>query len=473
MISLGVDLGLYLLSAVFAGLTALTATLPPHGAWGRVATIGYAAATLVVIVQLISRQVRGRAVLTAAAWVATAIVPLVVQAVQRADGRTDRAQEEVIVVEHGGDRLLHTGTPYLTRAAIAALPPDERLLGYLPYQPGMALFGLPRAIFGVAWWTDARVWFAMVTGTVIALAVALLARAGVPQPPLVRAVQAATVLPICALTLAVGGDDLPVLALCLLALCYAALDRHGAAGIAVGVAGALKLFAWPVALVLLALAVTRRQQLRYAAGALGLPVLVLIPAFIVDPAAAVENVVRFPLGRGLVQSPAQSPFPGHLIAADLPGGHAIAAALLVLTGVAIAIWLVRRPPRDAPAAAVVCAVGLLAATLLMPATRFGYLLYPIAYALWVPALRIRPKLDGLRDTGTGHTRATYSPPNCVGTRGGRTRMCWAWYAAACRWPRGSPPRCRYRWTRWWYASSACRGHPRWRSARSVRARYAC
>ena len=33
-----------------------------------------------------------------------------------------------------------------------------------------------------------------------------------------RAVQAATVLPICALTLATGGDDLPVLALCLLAL---------------------------------------------------------------------------------------------------------------------------------------------------------------------------------------------------------------------------------------------------------------
>lgn len=27
-------------------------------------------------------------------------------------------------------------------------------------------------------------------------------------------------------------------------------------------------------------------------------------------------------------------------------------------------------------------MGLLAAILLMPATRFGYLLYPIAYAVW-------------------------------------------------------------------------------------------
>ncbi|HKT05829.1 MAG TPA: glycosyltransferase family 87 protein [Rugosimonospora sp.] len=395
MFALGVDLGLYLLSALFAGLTAVTATLPPHGAWGRIATAGYAVATLVVLVQLLVRKLAGgtaRAVLTAAAWAATALLPLVVEAIQRAGGRTDRAQEEVIVVEHGGQRLLDTGTPYLTRAAIAALPPDERLLGYLPYQPAMALFGLPRAIFGTVWWTDARVWFALVTAVCVGLAAGLLRRAGTAPGPLVRAVQAATVLPICALTLAVGGDDLPVLGLCLLALVYAALGRFGASGLAVGIAGALKLFAWPVALVLLVLAARRGHGRRYASGALGLPVLVLVPPFLVDPGAAVENVVRFPLGQGLVDSPAQSPFPGHLIAVGVPGGRAIAAVLLVLAGAAIGFWLLRRPPRDAAAAAGVCAVGLLAATLLMPSTRFGYLLYPIAYALWMPVLRIGPKL---------------------------------------------------------------------------------
>jgi hypothetical protein len=31
--------------------------------------------------------------------------------------------------------------------------------------------------------------------------------------------------------------------------------------------------------------------------------------------------------------------------------------------------------------------GLLAAILLMPSTRFGYLLYPIALLAWVPAFR--------------------------------------------------------------------------------------
>jgi hypothetical protein len=309
-------------------------------------------------------------------------VPLLVEAAR------GEAQEEVIVVERAGQRLLDTGTPYLGRAAIAALPADERLLGYVPYQPGMALFGLPRALAGTHWWTDARVWFALVTALVLAAALAVV-RARASGAALVRALQAATVLPICALTLAVGGDDLPVLALCLLALAFAARERFVGAGLAVGVAGALKLFAWPVALVLLALAATRGRRVaaRFALPAIGLPVLAVLPALAVDPGAAVENLVRFPLGRGLVGSPAASPFPGHLIAEALPGGRLIAAALLVAAGLVIGWWLLRRPPRDAATAALICAYGLTAALLLMPATRFGYLLYPIAYLVWRPVFR--------------------------------------------------------------------------------------
>jgi hypothetical protein len=380
------DLGLYALSALFALLTAASATLPPHRTWGDVAVFGYAAATLCVLVQLAARprfcSWRIRGTLTALTWIAVAVVPLVVEAAR------GQAQEEVVVVERAGQRLLDTGTPYLGRAAIAALPSDERLLGYVPYQPGMALFGLPRALAGNVWWTDARVWFAVVTVAALVTALAVLRRRA-DGAALVRATQAATVLPICALTLAVGGDDLPVLALCLLALAFAARDRFPAAGLAVGVAGALKLFAWPVALVLLALAATRgrRTLAGYALPALGVPIVAVLPAVIVDPGAAVENLVRFPLGRGLVGSPAASPFPGHLIAAALPGGRVIAAALLVAAGLAIGWVLVRRPPRDADAAALICAYGLTAAIALMPATRFGYLLYPVAYLVWRPALR--------------------------------------------------------------------------------------
>jgi hypothetical protein len=416
---LALDLLLYGAAAIFAGITAANATLLPHKAWGRVAVIGYTAAAVVALVQLLARRRFGqsagtpvRAALTVATFAATALVPMLIEAVQRANGRLDRAQEEVGVVEAGGARLWHTGTPYLGHDAIATLPNGQQLDAYLPYQPGMALFGLPRAAAGVAWWTDARVWFALVFMGALGVAVWLLCRGGADRARVVRAVQAATVLPIVTLTVATGGDDLPVLGLCLLALAMAARDRHVMAGVVIGVAGALKLFAWPVALVLIALAATRHKARVSALGAAGIPVLALVPAFLVDRGAAVENVIRFPLGRGIVKSPAESPFPGHLIAANLPGGGAIATGLLVLAGLGIGGWLVRWPPVTASQAAIVCMWGMLAAILLIPSTRFGYLLYPVAYAGLAAALRsldVGTSISGSgrrTDAAAGSGRAT-------------------------------------------------------------------
>ncbi|PZF89915.1 hypothetical protein C1I99_25065 [Micromonospora deserti] len=381
---------MYAGSAGFAAITAVTSTLLPHRAWGGIAAVGYLLAALAVAGQLHARRrdpasplsgLPARWAITGLAWAATTLLPVVVQSAERAGGRTDRAQEEVLVVEESGRRLVDTGTPYLGHDAIAALPPGEQLLGYTPYQPGMALFGLPRAAVD-AWWTDARVWFAV--GTALALALALRTLLSAPRADdrnrrdaaLLRGAQAATVLPVCALTLATGGDDLPVLALCLLALALAAVGRPGRAGIAVGLAGALKLFAWPVAVVLIIWGASRRAGLRVAAGAVGVPAVALLPALLVDRDALVENVLRFPLGHGLVTSPAQSPFPGHLIAATLPAGRVLAAAL-------------------------VCGYGLLAAILLMPSTRFGYLLYPLALLAWAPALSIPVPPTGGRSAATG------------------------------------------------------------------------
>ena len=379
---LAADAALYGLAAAFALVTALTSTLVPHRAWGAIAAWAYLGAFLVVVGQLVLRRPDRRMALTWVAWVGAAILPLVVQAVQRAGGRAGRAQEEVLVAEHMGERLADTGTPYLGPDAIAALPPGEQLLGYAPYQPGMAVFGLPRAALGDVWWTDARVWFAVATAAALVAALRLLP----PGGSLVRAVQFAAVLPICALTLATGGDDLPVLALALLALACCAGGRFGAAGLAVGAAAALKLFALPIVIVLAALALRTGNGRRFLPGALGLPVLALLPALLVDGNAFVENVIRFPLGHGLVTSPAQSPFPGYLITRSVPGGRFVALGLLVAVGLAIAVVLVRRPPRTAAAAALFCGYGLLAAILLMPTTRFGYLLYPLALLVWAPAL---------------------------------------------------------------------------------------
>jgi hypothetical protein len=350
----------------------------------------------------------------AGVWVATAVLPLLRQAGQRAAGRPDRAQEEVVVIEAGARRLIDTGTPYLDRAGIAALPEPDRLLGYLPYQPAMSVFGLPRALDPAgAWWSDARVWFALATVAALVPAAVLVARslpgtgpAGGTDPAdasrpgrtrpaglLVRAVQAAAAVPLVTLTAATGGDDLPVLALCLLAFTLAAGGRPGAAGLAVGGAAALKLFAWPIAVVLGAYLVTRGRAAtgRYLAGLVSIPLVTALPALVVDPGALVENVVAFPLGRGLVQSPAASPLPGYLIAHHVPGGRTIAIALLLAAGAFIAVIVVRRPPRTAGAAAGLSAAGLLTATLLLPATRFGYLLYPLALAVWAVGLPARSR----------------------------------------------------------------------------------
>jgi hypothetical protein len=417
------DLGLYALSGVFALVTATTSNLLPHRAWGTVAQFGYAAAAIVVLGQLLlraagsSRAARPglRFGLTWLTWSATTLLPLVWQAVDRAGGRTDRAQDEVLVIEAGGHRLLETGTPYLDRAAIAALPDADRLLAYLPYQPVMAVFGLPRALDpGAHWWTDARLWFAVVTVVALVCAVGMLARAGGSGPALVRALQMITVLPLAALTLATGGDDLPVLALCLLALALGATRRLGWAGVAVGVAASLKLFAWPVVLVLGVYAFTRRHHVRYALGAFGLPILTALPALLLSAGALAESVLAFPFGQGLVHSPAASPLPGHLVAAYLPGGAIIAAILLLVAGVAFAIVLTRRPPITAGAVSRLCGYGMLAATLLLPSTRFGYLLYPVVLLVWAPALRL-PKDDILFQLGR-YSRA-YRPIPAIGPAG--------------------------------------------------------
>ena len=66
-------------------------------------------------------------------------------------------------------------------------------------------------------------------------------------------------------------------------------------------------------------------------------------------------------------------------------GHTIVVILLVGTGLAIAVSLVVRPPRDVPAATIRLVLGLSAMFVLAPSTRFGYFIYPAALVLWLLA----------------------------------------------------------------------------------------
>ncbi|SDD60756.1 glycosyltransferase 87 family protein [Glycomyces harbinensis] len=398
-----IDLAFYSLAALFAGATALWTTLDSHAQWGAIAFGGYLPAAVCAAILLTQPGAvwRRRAIVAGATAVAVAAIPLVFMAIDRAAGVSGRAQEEVLVVEASGTRLLETGSPYLRADSIAALP--EPLLGYNPYQPGMAVFGIPAALLGEHWWTDARVYFLLAAAACAYAAVRLLRgggalqgaaveggaleAAGAGKGPLLRAVQATFVFPVCALTFATGGDDMPVVALMVLALALAHRERSFGAGLAVGAAASLKLFAWPVAVVL-AFLLWRNGNLRRYLGGFALPVAVtMLPVLATDARGFFDNVIAFGLGHGVVTSPAQSPLPGFLIAEHVPGGDLIAPALLGLAAVVIAWLLWTRPPASAASAAMWCVAGLSAAFLLMPSTRFGYLLYPVVLLGWWLPLR--------------------------------------------------------------------------------------
>jgi hypothetical protein len=408
-----IDLVFYSVAALFAGATALWTTLDSHSQWGAIAFGGYLPAAICAAILLTQPGAvwRRRALVTAGTAFAVTAIPMVFMAIDRAAGVSGRAQEEVLVVESSGTRLLETGSPYLHADAIAALP--EPLLGYNPYQPGMALFGVPAALLGEHWWTDARLYFLLAAVACVIAAIRLLRRGpgspyndgGAGKGPLLRAVQATFIFPVCALTFATGGDDMPVVALMVLALAFAHRERTFAAGLAIGAAAALKLFAWPAAVVLGFLvlygaraSMARRgaELRRYLAG-FAIPVAVtMLPILAVDARGFFDNVIAYGLGHGVVTSPAQSPLPGFLIAEHVPGGELIAPALLGLAALVIAWLLWTRPPATAASAALWCAAGLSAAFLLMPSTRFGYLLYPVVLLGWWLPLR-----DAIAGTATG------------------------------------------------------------------------
>jgi hypothetical protein len=223
------------------------------------------------------------------------------------------------------------------------------------------------------------------------VALVALSRLRPPSDARGRALQVLTVLPTAALPLATGGDDMPVTAVMLLGLVALQRRRPVLAGLALGVAASFKFTSWP--LVFLALWAVRDLQLhraagRYALGVLAVVVPVVAPVALSNPSAFVDNVIRFPLGLAGVSSPAASALPGHILVAAIPGSHRIYVVVVGLVGLAVlATLLRRRPPGDAAGLARFTGWLMLVAILLAPATRVGYLLYPINLFVWAWLLR--------------------------------------------------------------------------------------
>ena len=387
------DAGFYLVSAVFAGATAVFSEFYGYRIWGALAVVAYLVGLIQALVMLSGRTLGSRFIpiwLTAGLGM---VVPLVVLLVRRVQGLPWSEQPEVWVIENSAIRLLHTGSPYVDLATLGRPPIVD---DYTPYGVAMSVFGIPRAVFGLSAFTDGRVMFGLASALIVLVALRIL---GWPKTP-VRAAQLILACPLTTLTFAVAGDDLVIVALILLALALLYRRRPVWCGAVIAVAVSIKLTASP-ALIVLAVAVFGmlglRPLLRFCAAVLGVGVLVTVPVLVVDPRNFIEQVIKFPLGIGIAHSPAESPLPGVLIGQLGPAGHDVALALMVAAALAIGIWLVRRPPRFASDAAMRSAVGLGLAIMLSPATRYGYLVYPLALFGAAIMLRARENRDERAD----------------------------------------------------------------------------
>lgn len=391
-------------SAVFAYVLWSTSDLSPHRDWGRDAVVGYVVCALAAWALCVWRPTKvfaARVVLTAVCFVLVALAPMLLMVRARAQAaREVHVLPEVAVIERAGHHLVAGKDPYVAELVgsrlIGRVPGVPRYEAFFPYFPLMLAFGLPSTVHWLGELGDGRLWMALVTLALLAGAL-WLARA--PPDRTLRAVQVFVVLPTGALFLAGGGDDLPVLAISLFGVAAVAQRREVAAGVAFGLAMATKLTAWPIAL--LSLLVLRDRHGRRAAGRAGgimavIVGVVVIPFFVWNPHTFYENVLAFPLGLSGVSSPAASPLPGHLLTSLVPSAHRVLLVGLAVVGTPfLAWWLWRRPPRDVADVCRLTAVIAIVVMCVAPATRIGYVVYPVNLLLWSWLLTpVAPNAEG-------------------------------------------------------------------------------
>nr|WP_157528784.1 glycosyltransferase 87 family protein [Kibdelosporangium sp. MJ126-NF4]CEL20478.1 FIG01034453: hypothetical protein [Kibdelosporangium sp. MJ126-NF4]CTQ97702.1 FIG01034453: hypothetical protein [Kibdelosporangium sp. MJ126-NF4] len=388
--ALGLDVAIYVVCAVFAVVTALWSEFYGYRIWGNFASVAYilgAAHAIWLLTTTGTGWMRSRWLPVGLVGVVGMVAPLVMLIFRRLTGSDWvitpfqwSSQPEVWVIERSASLLFDTGTPYTD---IAALPRPPEVNDYTPYGPAMTVFGMPRALLGGAI-TDARIMFALTAIATIALSLKLL---GWPKPP-VRAAHLAVVSPLTALTFAVAGPDLAIIGLIILAGALAARRKAVWCGCLLAIVVSMKLSALPAVVVIAFLVVTTRagraSLLRFGTAVIGVTALLNIPVLIVHPGAFVEHVIKFPSGTGLITSPAASPLPGHLISSMGQVGHVVALVLLGLTALALTVWLFVDPPTTGSDTMLKAAIGLGAAILMVPASRWGYLVYPLV--LWGAAM---------------------------------------------------------------------------------------
>ncbi|MCW2541536.1 MAG: hypothetical protein JWN95_3261 [Frankiales bacterium] len=410
------DASLYASSAAIAAACTFS-SLTPMREWGRLSFPVYAIAAGVSLalflcwapslagwpVRRLVTSLRGW--LLAAVLIGVSLVPLVRELVLRTTAGPAWAQSEVLVIEQAARALAHGHTPYDVAFTGDGLSSRHGSFGHFPYLPLMAIFGLPR-LLGVSPLTDARLYFFLTAAVVCGYAIRLHRRDrdGVLLVVLVLFASSGG-----ALQSTVGGDDLPVLALLLLAVVSLGNGRPQLCAAALTVAMLLKATAWPFALVLLV--VTGRAGRRRGQFQPWLAVLagVAMAGWLSNPAGFVEDVVLFPLGLGSSSSPAGPTPVGnlvHLLVGGAPGSQ-LKLTSLACAGLAVgaAVLVILRLRRLAPTMSTVLAgaVALYLVLFLLTAVgRPGYFSYPLNLLCWWYVFAIREARPGIDAPSGNH-----------------------------------------------------------------------
>lgn len=394
--SLRVDATLYATSAVVAA-AGWASAVPVYRAWGRIALVPYVAAAAVAFVASFARARRPTAdntrvaeLLAVGVFVLATVLPLAMEVAARPSSTGDlHVQSETLVVEQGAAALLHGVDPYAASfgGELSRWPRATRT--HFPYLPALLVLGLPHAS-APAPFTDARLVFlagALVCGFA-ATRVARLSPAG-----RLRVLQAIAVLPTGAVLFSGGGEDVTVVAVLLLALALAERGRPAAAGIAAAVAAAMKQVALPVAVLAAVVAIAdsggaaKRAGRRAPLAAAATFAALVAPFVLWSPAAFVEDAVRFPLGFGKVATNHPTPMPGVLLARALPATRVALVVAVALAVVALLVRALRRRRPTAASAAVDAAAVVAVAMLLSPASRIGFVVYPLDLLVWSAVVR--------------------------------------------------------------------------------------
>ena len=386
------DLTLYLASSIFALLTFLISKIALYRWWGEMAALPYFLASVVsawTILHPPRKRGATRLVIASMVFLTAVLIPLLAQIVDQAgsQGTIAHAQPEVLVIAAAGSRLVKGKALYpvisVARTGIGIPSSVPATNAFFPYLPGMALFGIASALIRTpAALGDPRIGFMLIT--LIATGLAIAWRPKTERSPML-AFQAMAILPTAALPLVTGGDDIPVVALMALGIVLLARQRWGWSGIVLGAAAILKFTSWPLVLIAGIVLTVRngwKVGLKFALPALTIMIWTLEGEILHNLSALVNNVIKFPAGIASLGSPAASPLPGHILAGLWKGYPYIAVAIGLAVGAVTLIWIIYRTPKVHTGASWISALVLFIAILIAPATRVGYLLYPVDLAAW-------------------------------------------------------------------------------------------